>query len=188
MVHTTVSPRPHRQFLLELTYLASQGHSLGASYASFCHMETVRRIGNTPVSNSFYIGDLYTFGSPRVGLNDWASAARTAMSAQTQGHVWRTVDAGDVVTMVPPVLSSDANFTHLDGAWQISPTQAPLKLPSEIGTHTNPPSTWDVKPHGGLFLFLNTHRYLNQCSGDRNGSVLCGSEECDRGKHECITP
>lgn len=110
-------------------------------------METVRRFGNAPVSSHFYIGDLYTFGSPRVGLNDWASTVQSAMAAQTQGHAWRTVNAGDVVTTVPPVLPSDANFNHLDVGWQISPTQPPLKLPSEVGTHPNPPSSWNIKPH-----------------------------------------
>jgi hypothetical protein len=113
-------------------------------------METVRRIGNAALSNHFYIGDLYTFGSPRVGLNDWASTAGTAMSAQTQGHVWRTVNAGDVVTMVPPVLFSGGDFNHLDVGWQISSTHAPIKLPSEVGTHTSPPSSWDITPHREL--------------------------------------
>jgi len=114
-------------------------------------METVRRFGNTPLASHFYIGDIYTFGSPRVGLNDWASTVQAAMRAQTQGHAWRTVNTGDVVTMVPPVLLSGTKFNHLDVGWQISPAHAPLKLPSEVGTHTNPPNSLDTTPHREFF-------------------------------------
>jgi Lipase (class 3) len=151
-------------------------------------METVRRLGNNPFSGKFYIGDLYTFGSPRVGLNDWASAARTAVSAQTQGHAWRTVNAGDPVTMVPPVLPWDANFIHLDAGWQISPKQAPTVIPSEIGTHTSTPSSFDTGPHRAFFLFLDTPSDLTKGLGDRHGPVLCGSEECDRAADRCPAP
>jgi hypothetical protein len=104
------------------------------------------------------------------------------MSAQTQGHAWRTVNAGDLVTMVPPVLPLGANFIHLDVGWQISPTQAPIKLPTEVGTHTSPPRSWNITPHREfVFCFLNTDRDLNQSPGDRNDSVLRGSEEGGRG-------
>jgi Lipase (class 3) len=114
-------------------------------------METVRRLGNSPLKGNFYIGDLYTFGSPRVGLNDWASAARTAVSTQARGHAWRTVNAGDIVTMVPPVWPWDANFIHLDVGWQISPKQAPIKLTSEIGTRPRPPKRRGLVEHGEFF-------------------------------------
>lgn len=125
-------------------------------------METVRRLGNSPFKGNFYIGDLYTFGGPRVGLDDWASAARTAMSAQDRRHAWRTANVGDLVTMVPPVFPWDANFIHLDAGWQISPVQAPTKLPSEIGTLRNPPSSWGPKAHRESF---NSYRVLNQRFG-----------------------
>ena len=151
-------------------------------------METVRRLGNSPLRGNLYIGDLYTFGSPRVGLNDWASAARTAMKAQNRGHVWRTANARDLVTIVPPVFPWDAKFIHLDAGWQISPTQAPTRLPSEIGTTRKPPGSWDPKAHRELFLFLETPQRSEPNLGDRNDSVLRGSEECDQAAHRCTFP
>lgn len=129
-------------------------------------METVRRLGNSPFKGNFYIGDLYTFGSPRVGLNDWASAARTAMSAQTRGQAWRTANTGDLVTMIPPVFPWDANFIHLDVGWQVSPTRAPIKLRSEIGIPKGLPSSWNPKAHRALFsVFWTPSRDLNQSLG-----------------------
>jgi hypothetical protein len=151
-------------------------------------METVRRLGNSPLKGNFYIGDLYTFGSPRVGLDDWASAARTAMKTQNRGHAWRTANVRDVVTMVPPLFPWDANFIHLDAGWQISPTQAPTRLPSEIGTTRKPPSSWDANAHRELFLFLETSQRPESIIGDRNVSVLRGSEECDREAHRHTSP
>ena len=151
-------------------------------------METVRRLGNSPLKGNFYIGDLYTFGSPRVGLNDWASAARTATKAQSRGHAWRTANVGDLVTMVPPVFLWDANFIHLDAGWQISPTQAPIRRPSEIGTSRQPPSSWDPNAHRKFFMSLETPQRSEPSFGDRNDSVLHGSEECDRAAHQCTSP
>jgi hypothetical protein len=156
----------------------TQGYSLGGSYASFFHMETVRRLGNSPFKGNIYVGDLYTFGSPRVGLNDWASAARTAMGSQTRGHAWRAANVGDPVTTIPPIFPLDANFTHLDVGWQLSPHQVPVKLPTEIGTPRRPPSSrgGDIRAHREFICVFWIPEMNPQ---DRNKPVLCGAEEGD---------
>ena len=67
---------------------------------------------------------------------------------------WGTLRSTKTFTLAPPVFPWDGNFIHLDAGWQISPTQAPIRLPSEIGTTRKPPSGWDPKAHREPFLLL----------------------------------
>lgn len=82
--------------------------------------------------------DLYTFGSPRLALDDFTDVFAMAMDAHS-GSSWRIVSAGDPVTLVPPVLITDAKFIHLDTTWQVSETTPPEPIESERNSHPRPP-------------------------------------------------
>jgi hypothetical protein len=138
------------------TIHATQGHSLGASYATLCYAELLRLHTNLSLHAtppSFLLRDLYTFGSPRLALQDFTDAlshalhapspAQTLASSQT-GHsahnCWRILVAGDPVSRVPPVLLTDPAFVHLDGgAYELAEGEAPTPLESERGTRPRPP-------------------------------------------------
>lgn len=122
----------------------SQGHSLGASYATLYYAELVRLYRNGPVGPVFSLPakliprDLYTFGSPRVALEDFTDVFALAMEMHC-GSSWRIVSAGDPVTLVPPVLITDAKFIHLDKAYRVSDGSAPELMRSERNSHPLPP-------------------------------------------------
>ncbi|KAF8883302.1 Alpha/Beta hydrolase protein [Mucidula mucida] len=124
------------------------GHSLGAAYASLCY--TQLRIEGTGTEKAD-LGDLYTFGSPRVGRRDFASPLEVAMTAATCGSAWRIVNQGDYVTKVPasaPWPISRDPFIHVDASYIVSQNAKPMPGPSEIGTYPRRtlPTPW--KPHG----------------------------------------
>jgi hypothetical protein len=82
--------------------------------------------------------DLYTFGSPRFALADFADVFTLTMDEHA-GSAWRILCADDPVGMVPPVLITDARFIHLDGAWQVSEAEGPVEIQSERNSHPGPP-------------------------------------------------
>lgn len=82
--------------------------------------------------------DLYTFGSPRVTLEDFTDVFAMAMERHN-GSSWRIVSAGDPVALVPPVLVTDAKFIHLDKTWQVSENTTPEPVKSERNSHPRPP-------------------------------------------------
>ncbi len=61
------------------------GHSLGGALATIAAKKLTHRAG---------ISACYTFGSPRVGDEDWVSSMKTPL--------YRVVNAADCVTMLPP--------------------------------------------------------------------------------------
>lgn len=115
----------------------TQGHSLGASYASLCYTELLR-LQRRPTTIKLVLRDLYTFGSPRIGLNDFAEAFRDALLSHT-GHSWRICCTLDPVTLVPPVLLTDPKFTHLDKTYLVAVDEDPEEADTELGTHPRPP-------------------------------------------------
>ena len=118
-----------------------QGHSLGASYASLFYAELLRLYNDNPITQNrraCVLRDLYTFGSPRFALADFADVFNLAMEEHT-GNSWRIRCADDPVGLVPPVLITDAKFIHLDKAWVVSETEKPVELPSERNSHPRPP-------------------------------------------------
>ncbi len=134
--------------------MSFQGHSLGAAYASLCYAQL--RIEGTGTDKAD-LGDLCTFGSPRVGRGDFASPLEAAMTAATCGSAWRIANDGDYVTKVPATLPwpwpfSKNPFVHIDGLYNIYNDAEPKPGPSEIGTHPRwtLPTPW--KPHG-MFYF-----------------------------------
>ncbi len=89
-------------------------------------------------SDELLLRDLYTFGSPRVTLEDFTDVFAMAMERHN-GSSWRIVSAGDPVALVPPVLITDAKFIHLDKTWQVSENTTPEPVKSERNSHPRPP-------------------------------------------------
>ncbi|CEL62817.1 hypothetical protein RSOLAG1IB_10501 [Rhizoctonia solani AG-1 IB] len=119
----------------EPAMIHATGHSLGGSYSSLCFLQLTEP-DSRPSKAS--IGDLYTFGAPRNGLKDLATAAKDALGSST-GSTWRIANVADGIPKVPPVIKKDYEpFNHIDAGWSISPSAAPQEIPSEIGT-TPPP-------------------------------------------------
>ncbi|KAG8713017.1 hypothetical protein FRC11_013560 [Ceratobasidium sp. 423] len=126
------------------------GHSLGGSYSNLCFTQfTVS--GTLPQLAK--LGDLYTFGCPRIGYEDFASAAKEHLGPET-GSSWRIANDGDLVPQVPPKApwTHDSPFNHLDNGYHLSPYDVPVAIPTEIGTKTSgpdlwPPSKWTITPH-----------------------------------------
>jgi len=65
------------------------GHSLGGALASICSVDLYETLGITPIE--------WTFGSPRVGNDIWASYHQKIV-----GVTWRTVNMKDPVPHLPP--------------------------------------------------------------------------------------
>lgn len=121
------------------------GHSLGGSYSSFCYTQLL--IDVAPNATPIVIGDEYTFGSPRVGSDDYARLNGKLVSVQT-GQTWRIVNNKDIVpqvppTKIPPETPERLQFHHVDNGIMIFPDKTPLALPSEIGGPW--PEPYDVK-------------------------------------------
>ncbi|GJJ14338.1 hypothetical protein Clacol_008602 [Clathrus columnatus] len=115
--------------------LKQWGHSLGAAYATLTYAELANKGSNN--SNAI-IGDLYAFGAPRAGLEDFAIPVRDAVHSgdKSKGSSWRIVNNNDFVTNVPllPLLSPISDpFIHIDAAYEIYPDKPPERKPSEIG-------------------------------------------------------
>ncbi|KZW03795.1 alpha/beta-hydrolase [Exidia glandulosa HHB12029] len=109
------------------------GHSLGAAYASLSYDQFTSVFENIP---GFALGDLYTFGSPRVGHNDFAKAFQKAVkSSKNSGSSWRIVNNRDIVADVPlkTPIPGIGMYVHVDCGLKIYPQRSPTPLDSEIG-------------------------------------------------------
>ena len=87
--------------------LVITGHSLGAGLATLA--------ASRLVAANHAVGDVYTYGSPRVGLRDFAAAYTAALGAST----YRVINHIDVVTRVPLLVQSYRHVGHrmyFDGA------------------------------------------------------------------------
>jgi hypothetical protein len=135
---------------------AAQGHSLGASYATLFHTALLsvqagsgtftKPSGSDPAQPQsgaaapslaalITLRDLWTFGSPRLGLADFAQLQHDLMAAH-DGASWRLVDAKDPVALVPPDplhlgKAGDA-FVHVDAGVRMSADAPPVPIPSEL--------------------------------------------------------
>ncbi|GJJ06943.1 hypothetical protein Clacol_001139 [Clathrus columnatus] len=126
------------------------GHSLGGAYGTLTYGQlTIDGSGATKA----VLGDLYTFGAPRVGRGDFAVPFKAAVPAgkTSIGSPWRIMNNKDIVPKVPASLPWPATrdpYIHIDSAYMIYPDQNPALQPSEIGTHpTWPAPVFSVKPH-----------------------------------------
>jgi hypothetical protein len=100
--------------------LVITGHSLGAGLATLA--------ASRLVATNHDVGDVYTYGSPRVGLRDFATAYTAAMGANT----FRVINHIDIVTRVPLLLQTyrhvgrrmyfdGSGRFHADaGAWHVA--------------------------------------------------------------------
>lgn len=112
------------------------GHSLGGALATVATKYLTHRGG---------IAACYTFGSPRVGNDDWVNNIKTP--------IHRLVNAADSVTMLPPgdVLISTFSFI--------------LRFIPTIG---EPTSKW-LSEKFGRYMHAGNMRYLTNCKpGDFN--------------------
>ncbi|KAF4969048.1 hypothetical protein FSARC_3702 [Fusarium sarcochroum] len=114
------------------------GHSLGGSYSSLCYAALIAG-GPELIPRKFSMGDEYTFGSPRVGSQEWAEWTNGEV-LKSEGQSWRIVLNTDIVPQVPPtVLKPDqTNFYHVDQGVRIFKDGPPQLIPSEVG---GPPPT-----------------------------------------------
>ena len=114
---------------------------MGGAFASLSFAElSIKGYGTERAS----LGDLYTFGCPRVGRGDFATPLQAAVRPpQNIGSSWRIVNNRDYVPKVPaspPYPFSTDPFIHVDAAYKIFPDKKPKAEPSEIGTHP----TWSI--------------------------------------------
>jgi len=102
--------------------LYTTGHSLGAGYATLAYIELIRGYQD---NGPFSLYDLWTFGSPRVGPNDFAKKVKEILT--TRNH-WRITRNGDGVPTVPnlpyylPGVGWIA-YKHLDIGYKLTPGQ-----------------------------------------------------------------
>ena len=116
---------------------------MGGAFASLCFAElSIKGYGTSDAS----LGDLYTFGAPRVGRGDFAKALRDAVGRpQNIGSSWRIVNDGDYVPKLPaspPWPQSKDPFIHVDAVYKIYPDKKPKAESSEIGSQPQP--TWSM--------------------------------------------
>jgi predicted lipase len=135
------------------------GHSLGASYATLFHtgllyLSSSTTATATTLPSSLVVRDLYTFGSPRLGLTDFAQLHSTLLSIH-DGASWRIIDAHDPVTLVPPeplhIGSEGWVFCHVDKAVKVQKDGSFVYVESEV---QRGPDTLGV---GGALLHFGDH-------------------------------
>jgi len=121
------------------------GHSLGGAYGSLSYGQLVYKGIST---DKAFLGDLYTFGAPRVGEKDFAEPFRDAVK-ESSGSTWRIVNKGDIVARVPALLVKwiGRPWVHIDSLYTVYPGQAPILGPTEIGTSPTLPFVTTVTPH-----------------------------------------
>ncbi len=99
--------------------LVITGHSLGAGLAALAAARLVA--SNTDVDH------VYTYGSPRVGLKDFATAYEAALGPNT----FRVINHIDIVTRVPLLLQSYRHVgrrMYFDGAGGFNPNAGAWKI------------------------------------------------------------
>lgn len=83
------------------------GHSLGGALATLAVADLVTNYAN--LANQLY---LYTYASPRVGNEAFATSMRDAVP-----NSYRVLNFSDVVPMVPPMELSRDRYTHIGQDW-----------------------------------------------------------------------
>ncbi|KAF5541109.1 lipase class 3 [Fusarium mexicanum] len=108
------------------------GHSLGGSYSSFCFAQFMMQ--NASLPGGARLGDLYNFGSPRVGQKAWSQAFYENLGGKFPGGAWRIVNDKDIVPQVPSLLrykDKTGPFYHIDNGIQIFKQAKPTRIESE---------------------------------------------------------
>ncbi|CAE6471389.1 unnamed protein product [Rhizoctonia solani] len=134
------------------------GHSLGGSYSNVCYTQFT--VPNT-LPPSSVLGDLYTFGCPRIGYKDFAEAMREHLGKHT-GSAWRIANHKDPVTKVPPIpFTGNSQFNHVDAGYRLSKSKKPELIPSEIGTLTSGPFWLALSQHHATTYYAYLHKALS---------------------------
>ncbi|EPQ52512.1 alpha/beta-hydrolase [Gloeophyllum trabeum ATCC 11539] len=124
----------------------STGHSLGASFTTLCYAQLLQYQQTKPLE--WVLGDLFTFGSPRIGENSFALNFRAAVE-KAAGSSWRIVDEDDSVTSLPPApaklvlgifpaVDDPRIYVHVDSAYRTSRSEPPSAISSEVGMDPGP--------------------------------------------------
>lgn len=119
---------------------------MGGAFASLCFAELSIKGYGTQLAT---LGDLYTFGAPRVGRGDFAKPLLAAVRPPKNiGSSWRIVNNKDYVPKVPvsPPFSKDP-FIHVNAACKIFPDKKPEAEPSEIDTNPRWSLPTAISPH-----------------------------------------
>lgn len=138
------------------------GHSLGAAVASLAYARFLH--SEQDLGEDLQLRDCYTFGTPRVGNGDFASAFEGSLISPIDRGVilWRIINNLDVVCRVPPGLGDNEmlrsnlsalsvlNYAHLGPSITLRPARIPWKAPyyglGSLGTFHE---TTKVKVVGG---------------------------------------
>ncbi|GAA5873862.1 hypothetical protein JCM3774_000706 [Rhodotorula dairenensis] len=117
------------------------GHSLGAALASLCYARLLH--SEKDLGDDIHLRDCYTYGTPRVGNGDFASAFEEQLVSPIDRRVipWRVINHLDVVCRVPPGLADDENlrgslsalsvlnYAHLGPSITLRPANTPWSSP-----------------------------------------------------------
>ena len=117
------------------------GHSLGAALASLCYARLLH--SEKDLGEDIHLRDCYTYGTPRVGNGDFASAFEESLVSPIDRGVilWRVINHLDVVCRVPPGLADDENlrgnlwalsslnYAHLGPSITLRPASLPFSSP-----------------------------------------------------------
>ncbi|KAG5784468.1 hypothetical protein H9Q73_001900 [Fusarium xylarioides] len=80
------------------------------------------------------LGDLYNFGSPRVGQKAWSQAFYENLGGKFPGGAWRIVNDEDIVPKVPSLLKykpKTGPFYHIDNGIKIFKEAKPAPIETE---------------------------------------------------------
>ncbi|RPD53718.1 hypothetical protein L226DRAFT_455530 [Lentinus tigrinus ALCF2SS1-7] len=134
-----------------IPYRLHQGHSLGGAYCTLTYGEFLRQQAE-PAFSDFNFGDMYTYGSPRVCLEPFATLVNDHTQPGGGKYLFRIVNREDPVCTVPPRTVdqiADYPFIHVRGAWKLS-EDGPYKM-SDEPPPVDPQSIiniiWNVKNH-----------------------------------------
>jgi len=121
------------------------GHSLGAAYGSLVHGQLVQEEFG---KENAMLGDLYTFGSPRVGEQDFAEPFNNNTSVSS-GSSWRIVNHNDYIARTPalPFWSELRRWIHIDSLYTVYTDKLPVSGPTEVGTRPTLTLPTALSPH-----------------------------------------
>jgi len=136
-----------------------QGHSLGGAYATLLHCEFVRLSFSNDAAEipPIPVKDVVTFGSPRVGVHDFAKTF-VDLYKKSNSNSWRITNRWDWVTILPP-RKNDFKYTHVDQEYVFSSYGPPEVKESEIGKYVSE-SEEELAQQGlkNPLDYFNTHR------------------------------
>ncbi|KDQ05617.1 hypothetical protein BOTBODRAFT_335068 [Botryobasidium botryosum FD-172 SS1] len=135
----------HQRSVLHFT-----GYSLGGAYCTLTYGEFLRR------TLRYTFGDMYSLAAPRVCELPFATEVFNRTKPGNGKYIFRIVYRKDPVPTVPPRTKSQLGqyrFTHVDGGWQLFPSEGPKVMRSErppnnpVDPESIPSSIWNITDH-----------------------------------------